>query len=435
MSKRKKGVDHTSDLFESGSLASHGNRKKLKQSFETNRLVYDKHVNSVKSSNDLLSSSKDTLTMPRQSPHMGEGSNGSEHILTTEDDETVWIAKLSVCFTPLIGSLKSPYRSEHVEPRMAKFRWHQSVEKHRSPHICRAMGEHCVTEGTTPVIRKMDQYAKHTVIQFMEHAKYSDVRHYLSCLDVNKLDTHVRVILFQVCYTLCGIYKLFPEFRHNDLKDDNVLLQEGPTDTVCYKVDDKTTFYVQGLGIRALLADFDFSCMRAIIDNGKLLEESFNSPSMHVNTRKDYGADIYLFVKCIYLSHKDSLSTQLINQLHRLWKHNVLDTLITDEENYLHATPSMAKTLPTAQRIMNSDLFSCFRRAPKAPIVETWALSTFEKGEVVEFPAWDPTITVKGKGHKEMVRRVHLFYPRQQHTRSRGIVESRVNPSFDFFDT
>ena len=429
------------------SIVTQEDRKFLKESFESGKSkIYDFRLKRVKSSKELTQQPHLAMTMIRRSPKdlIGAGSYGSAHRIKDEKEVTMFVAKVSVVGSPLIGSIKSPYRSENVENRMAQLLWKYIVEKKRSPHICMPLGEHRVVQSVLP--KKIDKQAKHSVVSYMEHAHHEDVRSFLEKNEKQNLDMLSRVILFQVTYTLVAIYRVFPLFRHNDLKDDNVLLQIGPnTGFVHYKVSIdniwkmNVDFFVPYVGVRALLGDFDFSCIAGLIDNGKVLEENFNTPTIHVNARKDHGADIFTFICTLLGSIGHKLSDDFKQELNKLYPLGQLQSF-KNNENYSHATPSMSHTLPSAQRILMSDFFLRFRKKKSENVIENWHLTC--ENDMIVFPSWNPNALVEAaaplrknvKTHpiKEMVRKIPLIYPRNG---QRYLKKVPVNPSMAYFST
>ena len=86
---------------------------------------------------------------------------------------------------------------------------------------------------------------------------------------IEQIDAHnneiIKNILFQVVYTLQCIKERFPNFRHNDLHLENLLVDEIQIES-CW-IDEKyfkytisgKNFYVPNLGFRILLWDYDFA--------------------------------------------------------------------------------------------------------------------------------------------------------------------------------
>lgn len=451
----KKRTFSSAFIMSPSSCALQSHRMRLKESFENNELhIYDKTLKKSRSSTELRENPKDTLVMIQRSNRLGGGSYGSAHTLVNDSLDTICVGKVGICNPPLIGSLRNPFRSENAEHRMAKLLWEHFVETNITPHICMLLGKPCITNGTIPQNKGKDMDCKYSSIQFMEHAYYDNAKRFMrEEVDNEHFDLYFRVILFQVTFTLCQIYKKFRYFRHNDLKSDNVLVQEGLTQGYSIYYDDKTIFAIPSTGFRTLLADFDYSCIRGLIDNGKVIEDTFNSPSYNINDQLDYRSDIYLFIKTLYHDNIDRIPNVLDNQLSTLYSHNQLDlwTAQGEDGNFMHPTPSLAKTLPTAQRILRSDLFKCFivKNPEELIVMEEWNKKKNETfTHLITFPAWDPhdilveiNNTNRGRGKtkqlKDMVRRIPIIYPRDRSTRNKGKRKQMLVPvlSFSYFVT
>jgi serine/threonine protein kinase len=80
-----------------------------------------------------------------------------------------------------------------------------------------------------------------------------------------------KIIFFQIIFTLASIQKKYPDFRHNDLKANNIVLQisEKRSVNVSYNYEGQY-FLVPDKGISVRLCDFDFATIPGIIDNKKL---------------------------------------------------------------------------------------------------------------------------------------------------------------------
>ena len=110
-------------------------------------------------------------------------------------------------------------------------------------------------------------------------------------------DDHWRVILFQILSCLATIHEHFPEFRHNDLKANNILVQRLPPDTpkrFFYEIN-KQYYTVPAIGIIMKLWDFDFSCIPGIIDNWKTEKEWAQEKYNIRPIRNQYYDMFYLF--------------------------------------------------------------------------------------------------------------------------------------------
>lgn len=86
---------------------------------------------------------------------------------------------------------------------------------------------------------------------------------------------HWIVIIFQVLFTLAKVHEIYPAFRHNDMKANNILVQltdikkDRPECRYCYKFD-SVKFFIPNINLQIKIWDFDFSCIDGIIENNKV---------------------------------------------------------------------------------------------------------------------------------------------------------------------
>lgn len=82
---------------------------------------------------------------------------------------------------------------------------------------------------------------------------------------------HWKIFFFQLISTLAVIHSKFPDFRHNDLKANNILLHKISRNKpkFTYTVLRKK-YIIPNLGYSIKIWDFDFSCIPKIVDNIKV---------------------------------------------------------------------------------------------------------------------------------------------------------------------
>ena len=109
------------------------------------------------------------------------------------------------------------------------------------------------------------------------------------------------VMLFQLFFTLAIIFEKYPNFRHNDLKVDNVLVTvtDSSSDSVenyLYYIDGRY-YSIPNIGFQIKLWDFDLSCIKGIIDNYKVegMEE------YGIRDTKNQYYDIHCFLNYLRL--------------------------------------------------------------------------------------------------------------------------------------
>lgn len=105
-----------------------------------------------------------------------------------------------------------------------------------------------------------------------------------------------RVIFFQLFSVLSVIQTKYPRFRHNDLKANNVLIQNiesrNKNNKFKYKING-TTYIIPNIGLQIKIWDFDFACIEGIVENTKVNAKW--TDRLNVNNKKNRYYDIHYF--------------------------------------------------------------------------------------------------------------------------------------------
>jgi serine/threonine protein kinase len=347
------------------------------------------------------------------SPKLGNGTYGEVKTLKNEEGEDVAVMKITGCIPNLIGYMTSPFRAEQIEPRILNALWNEFVATGITPHIIAPYGTHAIVKSvTSDQLREcveMDQ----SLVYFMEKASADTLRHHLGFIDKRDFDLHCKVLIFQVAYTLGAIYSKYPKFRHNDLKDDNVLLHHSrDTGFTKYTIYGQT-FYVPCIGVSTMISDFDFACISGSqFDNFKVIEQSWDTPTYNINARENHFADFFLLIHYIRLGFTSRMSKALREQLDEIYG------TFRKGYNLYHLHP--ADGAPSVEELLcESGLFDDFWVDSVVGVVhETYAVPT-------KHVASAPTLVTCGRGD---VRHCPIFRPRNVH------VSTLVNPSMCFFN-
>ena len=106
-----------------------------------------------------------------------------------------------------------------------------------------------------------------------------------------------RVILFQIISVLAVIQAKYPGFRHNDLKANNVLIQNiearNKNNKFKYKINGNI-YIVPNIGIQIKIWDFDFSCIEGIVDNTKVNADWTDKINISATRNKYYDVHYFL---------------------------------------------------------------------------------------------------------------------------------------------
>jgi serine/threonine protein kinase len=123
---------------------------------------------------------------------------------------------------------------------------------------------------------KKGEYYDYVSILISEWANGGDLLDYIRNNYKNLKTKHWKVIFFQVLSTLAVIHEKYPEFRHNDLKANNILVHYIELDPETkhlnkykYKINEHE-FIVPNLGFQLKIWDFDFASIPGIVDNAKV---------------------------------------------------------------------------------------------------------------------------------------------------------------------
>ena len=195
---------------------------------------------------------------------------------------------ISVCID------KDPKRPEHAESKML-YLMSDFVYNNLSPHFTLPiMSFQC---KLTEIIKNYKGIESSAFLQGITHNVYID-----KCLviiaewaDKGDLKKFIRsnvkkwfkkgekysnmiwgVIFFQLLQMLICIFKKYPNFRHNDLKVDNLLVTENEINEddenqkyYLYKIN-KYSFVLPNVGFQIKLWDYDLSCIKGVVDNYKV---------------------------------------------------------------------------------------------------------------------------------------------------------------------
>lgn len=347
-----------------------------------------------RSISDVLNGEDDyeTLTLLEKSPELGSGTYGEAKEVSKDV-----VCKITGCGSYLLAPVHSVWRSENVEPRLIQFLWKHLVETRITPHIIAPLGlTHSIIEGATKKQKNLDNTVENSLIYFMEKATAGTVRSFFKRASAIGFDSVFLVILFQICYTLEAIYMRFPRFRHNDLKDDNIFLHKSTAQGYTVYTIHGTTFTVPNVGVTVLISDFDFACISGeSFDNFKVIEQEWETPSYHINTRIDHAADLGCFMSYVRNQFTDKLSKKTRNKIALLFGES-------KKNNNYHTSPKESGGLPDVKEVLlNTNLFAEFV-APRR----------LEGMEVTEIFNADVDISVDYPVQENDTRHCPVFLPR-----------------------
>lgn len=142
--------------------------------------------------------------------------------------------------------------------------------------------------------QKEGKYENTVSILLSEWANRGDLLEYLRQRYKNFKLIHWKVFFFQILSVLAVIQSKYPNFRHNDMKANNILIQKLKKQHApwSYRVCNKS-YIVPNIGYQIKLWDFDFACIKGIIDNVKVNEEW--TREINITSEKNQYYDIHYF--------------------------------------------------------------------------------------------------------------------------------------------
>lgn len=389
-------------------------RRDLKRSADEGSVnVFDIVRKTQRSIPDVLNGEGyETIALLEKSPELGHGTYGEAKEVSKDV-----VCKITGCGSHLLAPVYSVWRSENIEPRLIQFLWKHLVETRITPHIIAPLGKtHSIIEGTTKKQKEVDNGIENSLIYFMEKATGGTLRSYFVRASPVNFDYLFLVIAFQICYTLEAIYARFPRFRHNDLKDDNIFLHKSTAVGYSVYTIHGTTFLLPNVGVTALISDFDFSCISGeTFDNFKIIEQEWETPSYHINTRIDHAADFDCFLSYVRNQFDEKFSNQMRKTLFTLFGPS-------KKTNNYHTTPEESGELPSTKEILlNTDMFKRFIAPKRMNGIDVTDIFNADSNIEIEYPT-------DANDSKYETRHCPVFLPR-----TNEVIDPSDLPSFEMF--
>ena len=139
-------------------------------------------------------------------------------------------------------------------------------------------------------------YYQNVSILISEWANSGDLLYYIRKNYKNFKTKHWRSIFFQLLSVLAIIQSKYPSFRHNDLKMNNLLVNEiaiSPKDNKYFYKINNQVYHVPNIGFQIKLWDFDFACIPGVVDNSKV--EAEWTDEINIKPVKNRYYDIHYF--------------------------------------------------------------------------------------------------------------------------------------------
>jgi len=234
-------------------------------------------------------------------------------------EEFYYVLKVAAYRKDNYGDYTDIRRPENAELCMIKLLSYFLIKK-ETPHIILPIGTFntsikpfigLLKDGT---IKENDKRSKN-YIKFVKRYEKGQFNDYVSVLIgewANKGDladflrknydkltlTEWRVLFFQIISVLAVIQSKYPNFRHNDMKANNILLHKNePKNNLLhhsYKIEDMQ-FYVPNINYIIKLWDFDFACIPGVVENNKVVVNREWTESINVSPTINRYYDLHYF--------------------------------------------------------------------------------------------------------------------------------------------
>ncbi|ANB50606.1 hypothetical protein [Powai lake megavirus] len=240
-------------------------------------------------------------------------------ILKTRGSETIAFA-VKVCAYPKddYGPMNHMKRPENVELRMIKLLSYFVVNK-KSPHFVLPIGTFNTSitkfinipknfidlnDSKNEMYKKFvekyhdGEYENLVSVLISEWCNGGDLLDYIRKNYQNmNLKTWV-IIIFQILFTLALVHDKYPAFRHNDMKANNILVQITDIKRFkpnhCYRYNlGRTVFIIPNIDLQVKIWDFDFSCIKNLVENNKVNSDWTNKMNITNNPNRYY--DMHYF--------------------------------------------------------------------------------------------------------------------------------------------
>jgi len=337
-------------------------RLQLKNSFERGELsIYHPQQKKTYRTNAL--DGRTMIDMTNEMRRIGYGATGLIHVLRNKKHKPVCVMKASPYHTEYIGDPECPFQPENTEPRIARVLWNYCSSM--TPHLIMPLG--CVPNTVgKPVFpqKSSNEYYKNsktTSLYFQEYCNMLDVHTYLkktAChLRGAAFDRIVRIVLLQQIYTLSCIQVVFPRFRHNECKTNNILLEklDAPVTTMYHFPNGMRMMVETDLCTR--LSDFDFSIISGVQENTKVFETFFSQPALGMHWKQNSDLDLAVLVGHFFRYFDDRMTPEFRQQLNVLYRNTLV---MLQKRNYYRFHALIRQSIPSMEEVLRSSLFDEF---------------------------------------------------------------------------
>lgn len=209
------------------------------------------------------------------------------------------------------------------------------LDKKITPHFVRVFEEQDVKNFAAKIPGLEKRLNNLTTYQRMyNHVAFMD----LFDTDLTRLLTHkvlddneIKIVIFQILYTIAAAQHTLPNFRHNDLSTNNVLVRNNRKKmTFRYDVDGMVFYTPTKYAVA--VTDYDFVHVPSIkiLNNRRVMSGNYK-----VSEENNISYDVHLFIKSVHKCFTKAYSTD--TETHKFL--NSLETFTDDR--HPHEIPSL----------------------------------------------------------------------------------------------
>nr|QFG73625.1 MAG: serine/threonine protein kinase [Megaviridae environmental sample] len=174
---------------------------------------------------------------------------------------------------------------------------------------------------------------------------------------------HWRAVFFQVLSVLAIIHAKYPDFRHNDLKPNNVLVDsvDKSRKSISYIINEQK-YVVPNAGFILKLWDFDFACIPGVVDNSKVSAQWCNDVNIFPERNQYY--DVHYFFNTLIHFVPKAFKSGTVDPTLKSFILRIIPPSMTRGEDIVKKRRLLLKTeYTTPDKILrNDEFFAPYRR-------------------------------------------------------------------------
>lgn len=277
-------------------------------------------------------------------------------------------------FKPYIDP-DNPYRPENAEITILKL-LNDLLLINATPHIPLYFGDFKCKIGYKDYRYLMVEKADGAMMELIKELRTE--------LHRDMVDQYLRVIFFQIFYTLRIIQKRYNYFKHNDLHPGNVLYYKIPKEEGSYfrYTVDGNVYTVPNIGYRVALWDFDFSSINGVVENIKT--DQYSREGFSMTSEPNHYTDIFKILNLTELIMRKNpeygLPEETVEFIRKYVPRKFREFNVKNFVSYGGLVPDIE--LITTKDLLLDGYFSSFRRLPR----EEYKVIDSYSDELVEDP-------------------------------------------------